>query len=253
MSSTSALRGTPLLTAHWRNLVVVNFVVDPRRLALLAPAGTELDFHENETFVSLVGFLFEKTRLAGRIPLGPWSTFEEVNLRFYVRRQVSGESRRAVCFLREVVPHRAIAWGAQLLYHEPYLARPMAHRWELEDPGTPESGGRYSYRWKAGGSWLEIAARTRGRLLPSSPGSIEEFILEHYWGYTRLRAGATQEYRVSHPPWQYWKAEHVEVDPRVGAFYGTALGRALCLPPHSAVVAAGSEVSVFPGSRIAFP
>lgn len=249
----STSRETPLLTTHWRNLVVVNYAVDSRIVAPLAPAGTELDFHGDWTFLSLVGFLFERTRLAGRIPLWPCSTFEEVNLRFYVRRQTSAGSRRAVCFVREVVPFRAIAWGARLLYGEPYVARPMAHHWELDAAGSAESGGRFSYRWQSDGSWLEIAARTGGPLLPLRPGSIEEFILDHHWGYTRQHDGTTREYRVAHPPWKYWRAEHVDVDPLVEGFYGTSLGGVLALPPHSAFVAAGSEVSVFSGSRIAVP
>ena len=249
----STPRETPLLTAHWRNLVVVNYVVDPKVVAELAPAGTEPDFHAGETFLSLVGFLFESTRLGGRVPLWPCATFEEVNLRFYVRRRTPEGSRRAVCFVREVVPYRAIAWGARLLYEEPYVARPMAHRWELDDPHSPESGGRFSYRWQSGGCWLEIAAWTSGSVLPLRPGSIEEFILDHYWGYTRLRDGGTREYRVAHPAWKHWKVERVDVDPRIAAFYGTPLCAALALPPHSAFVAAGSEVSVFPGRRIPLP
>lgn len=244
---------TPLLTACWRNLVVVNFAVDPRLVAPLVPAGTELDFHAGQTFLSLVGFRFERTRLAGRIPLWPCPSFEEVNLRFYVRRHTSEGVRRAVCFVREIVPCRTIAWGARLLYGEPYVARPMDHRWELEDPRSPESGGRFSYRWRDGGSWLELAARTNGPLLSMVPGSSEEFILDHHWGTTRPRGGLTREYRVAHPPWTYWKVEHVDVDPRCAAFYGAPLCEALTLPPHSALVALGSEVSVFPGRRIGVP
>ncbi len=240
----------PLLTARWRNLVVVNYAVDPRVVAPLAPAGTELDFHQGQTFLSLVGFLFEGTRLRGLVPLWPCSTFEEVNLRFYVRRSAPEGPRRAVCFVRELVPCRTIAWGAKILYGEPYLARPMAHCWELDEPRSPESGGRFAYRWKSDGAWLELAARTSGALLPLRPGSIEEFILDHEWGYTKLRDGGTKEYRVAHPRWEYWQTERVEVDPRIAAFYGGALGNALAAPPCSALVAAGSAVSVFPGRRI---
>jgi hypothetical protein len=152
--------------------------------------------------------------------------------------------------VREIVPWRPIAWGARILYGEPYVARPMAHRWELDDPRSPESGGRFSYRWKSGGAWLEIAARTSGTLLPLRPGSIEEFILDHAWGYTRLRAGRTKEYRVAHPAWRHWKVEHVDVDPRIAAFYGAGLGAALAQTPCSTFVAAGSEVGVFAGRRI---
>jgi hypothetical protein len=249
----SSAREPPLLTARWRNLVVVNYAVDPRIVAPLAPAGTELDLHEGETFLSLVGFLFENTRVRGLVPLWPCSTFEEVNLRFYVRRSTPEGPRRAVCFVREVVPCLSVAWGARILYGEPYVARPMAHRWELDDPRAPESGGRFAYRWKADGAWLEMAARTSGASLPLRPGSVEEFLLDHAWGYTRLRDGGTKEYRVAHPAWRHWKVERADVDPRIASFYGAGLSEALAQPPCSTFVAAGSEVSVFAGRRLSVP
>jgi hypothetical protein len=253
MRPRSEPREIPLLTARWRNLVVVNYRVDPGLLAPLVPAGTELDSHAGDTFVSLVGFLFEGTRLAGRLRLGPWATFEEVNLRFYVRRSTPEGARRAVSFVREVVPHRLVASGARLLYREPYVARRMAHRWELDDPRAPESGGRFVYRWESSGSWLELSARTRGELQSLRPGSLAEFILEHYWGYTRLSGGGTREYRVAHPPWKHWTLERVDVDPGVATFYGPPLGPLLARPPHSAFASAGSAVSVFRGRRLDAP
>ena len=241
----------PFLTARWRNLVVVNYVVDPRTLAPLVPRGTELDFHGNATFLSLVGFLFEGARLAGWIPLGPLATFEEINLRFYVRRSAPQGTSRAVCFVREVVPHALVAWGARVLYQEPYVRCPTDHRWDLDDPRAPESGGRFSYAWESEGRRFEPAARTSGPLVALRPGSFEEFILDHPWGYTRLRDGGTREYRVSHPRWQHWGLERVDVSPGLAAFYPPELGEALTRPPHSAHVVAGSKVSVFRGRRIA--
>src|SRR6185436_4796367 len=149
--------------------------------------------------------------------------------------------RRGVAFVREIVPCRTIAWGARLLYHEPYVVRRMAHRVD---------GGRFSYRFESGGTWLEIAARTSGAPLPLRPGSEEEFILDHEWGWSRQRDGGTKEYRVEHPPWKRRAVDRVEVDPGVAAFYGAPAADALAQPPCSAFVAEGSEVSVYRGSRM---
>ena len=75
----------PFLTARWEHLAMLNFEIDPQRLAPLVPTGTELDFHEGRTFVSIVGFVFRDTRVRGwAIPRH--RDFEELNLRFYVRR-----------------------------------------------------------------------------------------------------------------------------------------------------------------------
>ena len=105
------------LTAEWRYLALLNYAVDPSLLAHLVPRGTELDEFEGKTYMSLVGFRFERTRLRG-IWIPFHSDFDEVNLRFYVRRTVAGEVRRGVVFVREIVPRWAIAKVAQVCFGE---------------------------------------------------------------------------------------------------------------------------------------
>ena len=119
----------PFLTAHWRNLAMLNYVVDPSVLASRVPHGTELDSWQGRCYVSLVGFRFLNTRVRGwRIPFH--QNFEEVNLRFYVRREHSGSSRRGVVFIREMVPKWAVAMVARSVFHENYMCLPMSHRIE---------------------------------------------------------------------------------------------------------------------------
>src|SRR5438105_15371271 len=101
----------PFLTANWRYLAMLNFVVDPKIVAPLVPPGTELDFENSETFLSVVGFLFLDTRLLG-LPIPLHRDFGEVNLRFYVRKKSADTWRRGVVFVREVASARGIAWVA---------------------------------------------------------------------------------------------------------------------------------------------
>ena len=110
----------PFLTASWTDLVILNYEVPPAVVLPLVPRGTELDIWQGQALVSLVGFLFTDTRVRGLAI--PWHRhFEEVNLRFYVRRRVaSAPDRRAVVFVRELVPRYAIAAIARFLYNEPY-------------------------------------------------------------------------------------------------------------------------------------
>ena len=51
------------LTANWEYLVMANYEVDPVVLAPYLPNGVELDVYEGKAFVSLVGFMFKKTKL----------------------------------------------------------------------------------------------------------------------------------------------------------------------------------------------
>lgn len=234
----------PFLSAEWTNLVVVNWKVPPDLLAPDVPAGTTLDTFGGDVFVSLVAFLFSRTRLLGALAVPGQTTFEEVNLRFYVRREEGIEVRRGVSFIRETVPSRTIAATARWLYSEPYVRRPMRHAFEANADRQ-----RYSYGWRERSVWQGVSAETAGQPRALVPGSFEEFILEHYWGYTRLSETRTAEYRVAHPPWQFRRAEAFELDLGDFAYHGEKFAPALRTPPHSCFVAVGSPIRVLP-SRV---
>ena len=230
------------LSAEWRSLVMLNYAVDRVVLEPLLPRGVELDLWEGGALVSMVGFLFLDCRVLG-VPIPFHRNFEEVNLRFYVRRRVDGEWRRGVVFVREIVPRRAIALVARVAYNEPYIALPMRHE-------VPERGGEFSYAWKFGGRWHSLGARTCGEAAPIAPGSAEEFIFEHYWGYTRQRDGGTADYEVEHPSWRIWQTDRTTFDCDVGALYGADFIEPLRATPHSAFVAEGSRITVRRAGRV---
>jgi uncharacterized protein len=235
------------LTAEWRNLLMLNFAVEPQLLRPFVPAGTELDAWQGQTFVSLVGFLFANTRLLG-VPIPGHRTFEEVNLRFYVRREVAGEERRAVTFIRELVPKLAIAIVARLAYNEPYTALPMRHRFgPLAPSGVPAA---VEYGWRLASGWAELRGRPIGEGVTALTGTHEAFITEHYWGYTRQRDGATIEYQVAHPTWRVWGLESPEVRGDLSTLYGEPLSSILRGPLVSAFLADGSPVSVHLPTRL---
>jgi len=226
--------------------VLLNYIAPEELLAPLVPAGVDLDRWRGTLYVSVVGFLFRDTRVVG-IPIPAYRTFPEVNLRFYVRREVAGETRRGVVFVRELVPRRAIALVAKLLYNEPYRAVPMRYTLTGE---SQRGGAERAYGWRASGEWAGLSARTVGPPRALQANSEEEFITEHYWGYTRQRDGGTVEYRVSHPRWDVWTATEARLDGNLAPIYGHAFARILAGQPRSAFVADGSPVTVFAPTRI---
>jgi len=230
------------LTAAWRWLAMLNFEVEPSVLAPRVPAGTELDAWSGRTVVSLVGFRFLGTRVLG-VAVPFHGDFDEVNLRFYVRRRAEEGWRRGVVFVRELVPRRALAWVARAVYGEPYSAVPMRH---AVDP----AGGLVSYGWRWGGAWSSLSLRFEGEARLPADGSEEEFITEHFWGYTARRAGAASEYRIEHPRWRVWSAASASLRCDVAALYGPEFAGALSGAPSSAFLAEGSEVSVRRATRI---
>lgn len=226
---------------------MLNWRIDPDLLAPLVPAGTALDSWHDAHHVSVVGFLFLRTRLLG-VPIPFHRDFEEINLRFYVRRTVGREVRRGVCFIRELVPRRAIALTARLAYNEPYASVPMTHRIEPA-VGAPEPS-RVEYAWRMNGAWSRIGGQPSGPGAAVVPGSHEEFITEHYWGYTRQRDGGTIEYRVVHAPWTVRRLASPVIEGDLAATYGNEFGALLRQAPDSALLADGSPVEVHRPSRL---
>ena len=239
---------SPFLTAEWRHLAMMTFEIDPKVLSPLVPAGTELDDWQGRTFVSIVGFLFLDTRVLGAsIPFH--RNFEEVNLRFYVRRLASDGWRRAVVFVKEIVPHVAIALTARVFYGENYVALPMMHRIEGE-VGSAKGPRTVSYSWWLRGKENRMEVSAHGNADEVAEGSDVEFITDHYWGYARRRGGRTTEYRVDHPHWKIRAATATRLDCDVAALYGDQFAEFLKEPPASTFLADGSKVTVFRGTSL---
>ncbi len=236
------------LSAEWRYLAMINYEIDPSILLPYLSRGIELDQWQGKTFVSIVGFLFLRTRVCGlAIPFH--RDFEEINLRFYVRRRADDGWRRGVVFIKEIVPRQAIATIARVFYNENYMARPTLHVIDL-DGGTIAPSGSVKYAWCEGDRWYFLRVRTIGGPQPLQAGSEEEFITEHYWGYAKQRDGGSIEYQVEHPPWRIWQVGDAEFNCDVERVYGRRLSEWLSATPTSAFVAVGSPVVVRKGVRI---
>ncbi len=245
MSAVNTNPSKIFLTAEWRYLAMLNYEIEPTALAFFVPTGTELDLWNGRTFVSLVGFLFQNTRVSG-IPVPFHRHFEEVNLRFYVRRKADDGWRRGVVFIKELVPRKAIAFVARKFYNENYIALPMSHR--VEKFQEEIKSACYSWRFNGRGNHLKVI--TRGQTQPLADGSLHEFIAEHYWGYTTQRDGSTMEYRVEHPRWRIWETQTAEFHADVAGLYGEIFCGIFNRPPSSAFLADGSAVKVHKGTRL---
>lgn len=237
------------LTAEWRKLIMAQYEISTETLVPYLPAGVELDlwrgYGEERCYVSLVGFLFDRVKLKG-VPVPFHRTFEEVNLRFYVKRtERDGTVRRGVVFLGEYVPKPAITLVARTLYEEPYSTMPTGHAFAAV-------AGKLlvSYEWRPRRLWYTLAVEAAAAAEPIAPGSVEEFITEHYWGYTKRSRGGTSVYDVHHPRWQMYPVERYKVAVDFGATYGPAFAGLTGTAPANVLLAEGSAISVGGGERL---
>ncbi len=234
------------LTAEWRHLLMLNYPVEREVLEPLVPAGTTLDTYKGRAYVSMVGFLFLKTRLLG-VPVPFHQDFEEVNLRFYVRRFSGEDWRRGVVFVKEIVPKPAIALVARVVYNENYVALPMRHTIGRAPDGSISTA---EFSWELDSRSNRMAGNVAGSMQEAAPASLEEFITEHYWGYAAQKDGGCVEYQVEHPRWKVAPVAEAKFECDVEKLYGPQFASALTQPPASAFLAEGSEVTVFKGVRL---
>lgn len=226
------------LKAEWRKLVIANYVIDKEVLTKYVPSGTELDLWNGNCYVSLVGFMFQNTKLLGiKIPFHV--NFEEVNLRFYVKRFENGEWKRGVVFIKEIVPKRALTFVANTVYKEHYETMPMSHTW-----ATDKESSSVEYQWKKQGKWNKFKVQTGTEKFDIDLNSETEFITEHYWGYAKVNEFITNEYEVRHPRWQVYKVKHYDIDVDFGVVYGKEFEFLNQLTPNSVMLAEGSLISV---------
>lgn len=230
------------LTAEWRKLIMVNYAIDPHILKKYVPEKTELDLFNGVCYVSLIGFMFLKTKLKG-IPIPFHSNFEEVNLRFYVKhKDKQGNYKRGVVFIKEIVPKFALSLIANVVYNEPYVTMPMTHKWT-----ETKEGLFVEYAWRKNKHWHTISVKADNKKLDMGVDSEEAFITEHYWGYNKSKTGKTTEYGVEHPSWQVYKIKSFDINVDFEDVYGTDFAFLNAQKPVSVLLAEGSEIVVRDG------
>jgi uncharacterized protein YqjF (DUF2071 family) len=226
------------LTAEWRKLIMANYAIDTGLLSSYIPPGTEVDIWNDKCYISLVGFMFLNTKVYGiKVPFH--INFPEVNLRFYVRRNIEKENKRGVVFIREIVPKRALAFVANTFFNERYVTLPMKYHW-----GIDENESHTRYEWKAA-KWNRLEVKAGLQSQPIKKDSAEEFITEHYWGYTTLKKNRTGAYYVAHPKWEVYPVSSYMLDCDFGNLYGNRFEMLTNQEPESVFLAEGSEVIVF--------
>lgn len=226
------------LKAEWKNLALFNYEVDAQILEKYLPAGTEIDIWNNKCYVSLVGFMFKNTKVLGlKVPFH--INFEEVNLRFYVKRFENGEWKRGVVFIKEIVPKKAITFIANTLYQEHYETQKMRHE-IIEN----ENSNSFIYQWKNDKEWNTIEIETKKDKSKIEIDSEAEFITEHFFGYTKIDEETTFEYEVTHPRWEQFEVLNLRIDIDFEKNYGTDFGFLQTQKPTSIFLAQGSKITV---------
>lgn len=228
---------TTFLRANWENLVMANYEIAPSVLEPYLPKGVELDFFNNKTYVSLVGFMFKNTKLFG-FPIPFFGSFEEINLRFYVRKIEDRKIKKGVVFINETVPFKIVALLANKLYKEHYISIPTKNSIDIS------ASKQIKYEWKINHKWNSIEVQSDTDKHKIEQATIEEFIFERYFGFTKISNTSTQEYQIHHPKWMTNKILNTNINCDFRSMYGDAFSGLDNQKPDSVILAEGSQVSV---------
>jgi uncharacterized protein YqjF (DUF2071 family) len=226
------------LKANWENIIMANYEIDPKILSPFLPKGVELDLFNGKCYISLVGFMFKNTKLFN-VPIPFFGNFEEINLRFYVKRKEGTVLKRGVVFINETIPYPIVAWTANKLYNEHYTVVPTKHNISEE-----KLFKKVKFEWLLSKKWNSIAVTTATTSEKMKPNSLESFIYEHYYGYTKTTDNKTEEYKLQHPSWKVSEVLDYKIECDFEAMYGKSFSVLDQTKPEAVFIADGSAVGI---------
>jgi uncharacterized protein YqjF (DUF2071 family) len=233
----------PLMQAVWSEIVAINFQIDPAILEPRVPKGLELDFYKDETYVSLVAMNLKNVKMMG-FPIPISRGFEELNLRFYVKRKVGPRYISGACFIKDYVPNAVGSWVLGTLFKSTFARLKMKR--ESSGFGSRDESVVPSihYQWKVGDSENRIKIRARSRMKKTGSDTKVGFILNHNHEYS-VRDSKIYEYRMQRPAWTVWDAAHANFECNTKRLFGEEFVKPLSKRPSSVFVAEGSPVTIF--------
>jgi len=188
---TLSMRWADLLFMHWR----VDAVAFRRRI----PAGLELDLFEGQAWLGVVPFCMVDTRLRGLPPMPFASSFPELNVRTYVRR--NGKS--GVWFFSLDATSWLAVQTARRFFHLPYEHAQMSAE-------TVEGTIQYQSDRRDGRAKFVGSYRAVGPVTLAKPGTLEHWLTERYCLYSADSKDGLWRGEIHHEPWPLQSAE-VEV------------------------------------------
>lgn len=233
----------PLMQADWSEIVALNFQVDPSILEPRVPKGLELDFHNGETYVSLVAMHLRNVKMMG-FPIPISRGFDELNLRFYVKRKVGPRYVTGACFIKDFVPNAAASWILTTLFKSTFARMKMKRESSGFGSRDEDVVPKICYQWKVGDAENVIKIKGRARMKKTGPDTKVGFILDHNNEYS-VRDSTIYEYRVQRPPWTVWDAAQASFECNTKLLFGDEFVKTLSRRPSSVFVAEGSPVTIF--------
>lgn len=174
----------------WRDLLFAHWDVSPGTVEARLPDGLAVDTFEGDAYLGIVPFRME----IGPVGLPVRSTFDELNLRTYVRGPDGGKG--VYFFNLDADDPLGVAVARRLFRLPYYRAETEVHR----------SDRRVHFRSRRthGGvppARFEAEYGPNGPAFAPEPGSLEAFLAENYRFYTVDERNRLYHGDIDHEPW----------------------------------------------------
>ena len=201
----------PVMTQVWRDVTFAHWPVPTSAVAALLPPGLEVDTHEGQAWVSLVGFEMDALRLRGFPAIPTTHRFLEFNVRTYVK----GPEGPGVWFCSLDVAQWLPALVARIGFALPY------------DKGAVEvSHDRSRIVWTVDRTWPERAQGSlavsvdQADVAPIVDDALAAFLTSRWRLYAKTRGGRLVTAPVEHEPWPLTSARFIGADTGLAAIAG---------------------------------
>ena len=189
-----------VMTQSWHELLFAHWPMEPASVQERVPYPLEVDTYEGQAWLGVVPFRMSGVRRRGLPALPGTSSFEELNVRTYVR---FGDKRGVYFFSLDAKSKLAVE-VARRWFKLPYYHARMS----LRHPGSGEEVQYSSLRIHEGApeARLEASYAPSGPVARANQGSLEHFLTERYCLLT-LRKGQVLCGDIHHAAWPLRPAE----------------------------------------------
>lgn len=204
----------PMMIHRWERLAFVHWPAEPADVQHTLPPGLEVDTFEGAAWIGIVPFVC-KIRLPG-MPFVPWmSSFDEINLRTYVR---GPDGNTGVWFFSCDAARFGAVLGARLSYGIPYVWSRMRTSRTLRPMAGTGRGQRIRYessrRWPGprANEARCVVDLALGEAIPEDElTERDRFLTERYRLYSPASHGVATAV-VEHAPWPLRRAAVVRLE-----------------------------------------
>jgi hypothetical protein len=191
---------------RWNDLLFAHWPVPVSSLAPLIPEGLQVDSFNGSAWLGVMPFWMDRIRFRGFLPIPGAHSFPDLSLRTYVHEERTG-TQGVFCLSLDASNLLAVGVG-RAICHLPYHWAWMRMEQRSEREFSFYSRRRYSPQP------VVFNARYRGlgpsrRLLESSAGSLEHFLMERYSLFSRNLEGHPIRASLHHVSSQLEEAEAV--------------------------------------------